>query len=131
MKNIMNQVKKMTKTLNIILVLAITVLITSFVVMAVSLQKKADLVLSQYSIRREELATKQQQIQDIVLTLNSTLQMELENQRTIAEQIDTTLKNINATAINKTNITASAPTKANTTVISVTPKPVRVITRAS
>lgn len=121
----------MTKTLNIILVLAITVLITSFVVMAVSLQKKADLVLSQYSIRREELATKQQQIQDIVLTLNSTLQMELENQRTIAEQIDTTLKNINATAINKTNITASAPTKANTTVISVTPKPVRVITRAS
>ncbi|MGV8086945.1 MAG: hypothetical protein ACP5N1_04910 [Candidatus Woesearchaeota archaeon] len=117
----------MTKVLNAILVILMIAVIATFVVTAISLQNKTEKVLSEYSIRREELAGKQQQIQDLVMTLNSTIQTESEKQQVLSEQIAVTLKNINATLPNKTAIV----TNQATTIAPPAPKPIKRVVVSS
>lgn len=120
----------MTKIFNTIIVMIMIALVATFIISAISLQDKTDKILSTYSARREELAGRQQQIQDMISSLNSTLQSEIEKQQAIATQLDI-----------KINETASAPKPGinqNTTVstpvppapVPPKPKPI-VITRAS
>lgn len=128
----------MSKVLNIILVALMVVLVATFLVFAISLQTKTDKVLSQYAIKREELAGRQQQIQDLVATLNSTIQTEVQNQKVIADALNVTLKTTNVTPPKNVTTTSTATTSAATTPKTTTvqsqpapaPAPVRV-TRAS
>jgi len=127
----------MTKALNIIIVLAMIALITTFVVSAISLQTKTDNILLQYSVKREELATKQQQIQDIIATLNSTIQTESNNQKIMAQKLNVTLQNttvalpttVDNTVTKTTTTTVTTPNPAPAPVIS-TPR-IRRVTSAS
>ena len=88
----------MTKTFNIIITVVMIILVAAFIVSAISLQSKTDQILSTYSARREELAAKQLQIQDMIVALNSTLQSEIGKQNVIATRLGT-----------KVNTTVSTP----------------------
>jgi len=99
----------MTKIFNAIIVVLMIALIAVFIVSAVSLQSNTDKILTSYSVKREELATKQQQLQDMIVSLNSTLQSEVEKQQVIAAQLGLQL-----------NSTVSAPTP----IVTTTPAPV-------
>ena len=123
----------MTKILNVAIVLVMIAVVVTFVVSAISLQNKTDKILSQYSVRREELAGRQQQIQNLIITLNATVQSESENQKILAEQLGIALKDINATLPNVTTVTNKTNTTINivSTPTPVVPKPPRIVTRGS
>jgi hypothetical protein len=105
------------------------ILIATFVVSALSLQNKTDKILSTYAVRREELAARQLQIQDMIISLNSTLQAEMMQQQAIATELGIKINNTITTPAN-TPATPIASTPTPSPI--VVPQPVRrVITRAS
>jgi len=107
----------MTKILNIIIVVLMIALIATFIVSAVSMQGKTDKIAAAYALKREELLTRQQQIQDMIASLNSTLQSEIGRQQAVAAQLGT-----------QTNSTMSAPTPIITPAPAVpTPPPAPVV----
>ena len=124
----------MAKLINTIIVAVMILLIATFVVSALSLQSKTDKVLTAYSARSEELATKQQQIQDMIISLNSTLQSQMEAQQVIATQLGVKLN----TTVPAPVVQPSQPVSTPTPVVSTpppqpvpTPQPMRRVTRAS
>jgi uncharacterized protein YxeA len=119
----------MTKILNTIIIIVMIALIATFVVTAISLQNKTNQVLTQYSARREELATRQQQIQDMIVSLNSTLQAETIKQQEIAAQLGV---QINTTAITPLVTVPTTPVASTPTPQApVIPQPRPRVTRAS
>ena len=100
----------MTKILNAIIITVMIALIAVFIVSAISLQSKTDKVLTQYSAKREELAAKQQQIQDLIVSLNSTLSAEAVKQQQIATQLGIT---INTTTIAPLTTISTTPAASN------------------
>jgi hypothetical protein len=120
----------MTKTINTLIIIAMIALVATFIISAISLQSKTDKVLTSYSARREELAARQQQIQDMIVTLNSTLQSEIERQQNISAQLGIQFNDtISAPKIvaNKTSPSISTPTIPTPPVVVKKP----VVTRAS
>jgi hypothetical protein len=114
----MKERKTMTKIFNAIIVVIMIALIATFIVSAMAMQTKTNNILTAYSARREELAGRQQQIQDMIVSLNSTLQSEIANQRVLANELGV-----------KINETVSAPkpvvnTTTTTTKPVVIPSPV-------
>jgi uncharacterized protein YxeA len=120
----------MTKILNAIIIVVMIALIATFIISAVALQNKTDKVISTYSARREELASRQQQIQDMIISLNSTLQSEVGRQQNISAQLGIKFDNVKATPPASVPVTP-AVTQAPTPQV-VVPTPVkRVVTKAS
>ena len=107
----------MAKLINTIIVAVMILLIATFVISALSLQSKTDKVLTTYSARREELATKQQQIQDMIVSLNSTLQSQMEAQQVIATQLGVKLN----TTIPAPVVQPSQPVSTPAPVVSTPP----------
>jgi len=107
----------MAKLINTIIVAVMILLIATFVVSALSLQSKTDKVLTAYSARSEELATKQQQIQDMIVSLNSTLQSQMEAQQVIATQLGVKLN----TTIPAPVVQPSQPVSTPAPVVSTPP----------
>jgi len=89
----------MTKILNTIIVVIMIALIATFVVSALSLQNKSNNILTTYAARREELAAKQQQIQDMIVSLNSTFQAAVSQQQALSSEIQTLGAPINTSLI--------------------------------
>jgi len=136
----------MTKILNAIIVVIMIALIATFIVSALSLQSQTDQVLSTYSARREELAARQQQIQDMIVSLNSTFQSAVSQQQALSTEIQKMGVQVNTTLITPSMNVPSAPvavaqqpavstpvvqTPAAPIVASPTPPRSRVVTRAS
>jgi len=116
----------MSKILNGIIVVVMIALIATFVVSAVSIQSQTTNILSTYAARREELATRQQQIQDMILTLNATLQNEMINQQAIATELGIQVNNTNITP--PVNSVTAPPVIVPTTPVVSTPVQQPVVT---
>jgi uncharacterized protein YxeA len=130
----------MTKILNAIIVVIMIALVATFIISAMSLQSRTDSILSTYSARREELAARQQQIQDMILSLNSTVQQEMGKQQALTNQITTLGNQINSSIVAAASapiVTPTAPTaptpafKATTSPTVISRPAPRVVTRAS
>ena len=117
----------MTKTTNIIIVALIIALITTFIVSAVAMQSKTDKTLSTYTARREELSAQQQQIQSMIISLNSTLQSEVEKQKIVSDKLGVKSNYTAAAPV----ITEPTPAVVQPTPVVTTPTPTRRVTRAS
>jgi len=118
----------MTKIFNAIIVVLMIALIATFIVSAVSLQSKTDKILSTYAARREELSTRQQQIQDMIVSLNSTLQTEVIKQQVIATQLGIKVNNTAITPSANSVLTPPPAVVSQPTPIVSTPVPQPVVT---
>jgi len=100
----------MAKVLNAIIVVVMIVLISTFIVSALSLQNKTDQILSTYSAKRDDLAARQQQIQDMIVSLNSTFQAAVSQQQSLSTEIQNMGVQVNTTLITPSMNVPIAPT---------------------
>jgi len=100
----------MAKVLNAIIVVVMIALIATFIVSALSLQNKTDQILSTYSAKRDDLAARQQQIQDMIVSLNSTFQAAVSQQQSLSTEIQNMGVQVNTTLITPSMNVPIAPT---------------------
>ena len=121
----------MAKIFQTIIVVLLIALVATFIVSAVSLQSKTDKILTTYAARREELAARQLQIQDMIVALNSTMQTEAVNQQALATELGV---KINNTVVAPPVVVPTTPvvsTPVQQTPPPVVTQPIRRVTRAS